>query len=59
MQIRAAVAKEAARRNSGVVEVILEMGLMTKDELDKILQPENLTRPNHAGHSKRKTVKKK
>jgi aspartate ammonia-lyase len=54
-----AVAKEAARRNSGVVEVILEMGLMTKDELDKILQPENLTRPNHAGYSKRKTVKKK
>lgn len=54
-----AVAKEAARRNSGVVEVILEMGLMTKEELDKILRPENLTQPNHDAHMKRKVLKKK
>ncbi|QQG51244.1 MAG: aspartate ammonia-lyase [Candidatus Saccharibacteria bacterium] len=54
-----AVAKEAARRNSGVVEVILEMGLMTQEELDKILRPENLTRPNHDAHRKRKVLKKK
>jgi aspartate ammonia-lyase len=43
------VAKKAAEKGCGVVEVVLDMGLMTQEELDKILCPENLTRPNHAG----------
>lgn len=49
-----AVAKEAASRGSGVIEIVLEMGLMTKSELNEILQPKNLTQPNHAPVKSRK-----
>lgn len=40
-----AVAKEAVKNGSAVTEVVLSMGLMTREELSEILQPINLTQP--------------
>ena len=37
-----AVAAEAHKRGKGVVDVVLEKGLLTKEELDEILRPEAL-----------------
>ncbi len=39
------IAKEAAETGRGVYELILEHGLLTKEQLDKILQPENMIKP--------------
>ena len=39
------VAKEAYSSNKSVTEIVLERGLLTKEELDEILQPEVLTQP--------------
>ncbi len=39
------VAQEALRTGRGVAELVLEMGLMKKDELEAILRPEVLTAP--------------
>jgi aspartate ammonia-lyase len=41
------VAKRAAEENRGVYELVLEMNLMTKDELDEVLKPENMIKPVH------------
>jgi aspartate ammonia-lyase len=41
----AAIAKEANETGRGVYELVLEHGLLTKEELDDILKPENMTRP--------------
>ncbi|MFH2094100.1 MAG: aspartate ammonia-lyase [Bacteroidota bacterium] len=41
-----AVAKEAFETGRGVYELVLEKGLLTKDELDEILKPENMIRPH-------------
>ena len=40
-----ALAKEALETNRGVYELVLEKNLMSKDELDKILTPENMIGP--------------
>jgi aspartate ammonia-lyase len=40
-----AVAQEALQSGKSVYELVLEKGLLTKAELDKILQPEVLTKP--------------
>ncbi|NLX11487.1 MAG: aspartate ammonia-lyase [Chloroflexi bacterium] len=40
-----AIAKEALETGRGVYELVLERGLLTQDELDEILKPENMTRP--------------
>jgi len=40
-----AVAQEAHRTGRGIREVVLEKGLMTKEQLDDVLRPEVLTRP--------------
>ncbi|HET7034468.1 MAG TPA: aspartate ammonia-lyase [Thermomicrobiaceae bacterium] len=42
------IAQEAQATGRGVAELVLEHGLMTKEQLDKILQPEVLTRPRPA-----------
>jgi aspartate ammonia-lyase len=42
------VAKEAAARGVGVSEIVLERGLLTREQLDTILRPENLTQPHLA-----------
>ena len=43
------VGKECARTGKTVPEVVLEMGLLNQDELDKIFSPENLIRPEFRG----------
>jgi aspartate ammonia-lyase len=40
-----AVAKEAHATGKGVAEIVLEKGLLTKEQLDEILRPEVLTQP--------------
>ena len=44
-RIRGALAKEAHASGRGVVELVLEKGWLSKDEIDRILSPENLTEP--------------
>ena len=39
------VAKEAYATGKGVAEIVLSKGLLTREQLDEILRPENLTRP--------------
>ncbi|MFC2136115.1 aspartate ammonia-lyase [Bacteroidota bacterium] len=39
------LAKEALETNRGVYELVLEKNLMSKEELDKILAPENMIKP--------------
>ena len=39
------VAQEALRTGRGVAELVEEMGLMTREELDSVLRPEVLTAP--------------
>jgi aspartate ammonia-lyase len=40
-----AVAKEAASSGMGVGEIVVAKGLMSQEDLDEILRPENLTAP--------------
>ncbi len=42
------VAKEALEQNKGVYELVLEKKLLTKEQLDEILTPENMIRPQRA-----------
>ena len=44
----AAIAKEALETNKSVSEVALAHGVMTAEQLEKLLSPENMTRPNRA-----------
>ncbi len=39
------VAKEALEKNCGVYELVLEKKLLTKEELDNLLKPENMLKP--------------
>ncbi|WP_392559469.1 aspartate ammonia-lyase [Orbus mooreae] len=39
------IAKEALKLNKSVVDLVIEHKLLTKDELDEILQPKNLPHP--------------
>src|SRR5690606_21283754 len=39
------VAKEALEKNKGVYELVLELKLLTKEELDELLLPENMIKP--------------
>jgi aspartate ammonia-lyase len=39
------LAKEALDKNKGVYELVLEKKLMSKEELDELLKPENMIRP--------------
>ncbi len=49
------LAKEAAKTNKGVYELVLEKKLLSKKELDKLLAPENMLKP----HKLKKNRKKK
>ncbi len=42
-----AIAKEALETGKSVYELVLEKGLLTKEELDKILSPEEMVKPRH------------
>jgi len=41
----AAIAKEALETNGSVYELVLQKGWLTKEKLDDILKPENMTQP--------------
>ncbi len=47
-----AVAQEALITGKSVYDLVLEKGLLTKSELDEILQPEVLTKPRPIQHSR-------
>ena len=42
------LARKAMQTGKGIYELILEDNIMPKDELDKILQPENMVKPNRS-----------
>jgi aspartate ammonia-lyase len=42
------VAQKSLETGRGVAELVAEMGLMQREELDKLLRPEVLTAPRHA-----------
>lgn len=44
-EVSTQLAKEALVSNRGVYELVLEKGLLTKDQLDMILAPENMIEP--------------
>lgn len=44
-EVSTQVAKEALERNCSVYELVLEKNLLTKDELDNFLKPENMLKP--------------
>ena len=50
------VGRECARSGRGVREVVLEMGLLSAEELDDILSPSNLLRPKYKGGANRREV---
>ena len=39
------IAKEAITTGKGIVEIVLEKGILSKEQLDQILAPENLIKP--------------
>ena len=43
-EMATSVAKQASETGRGVAELVLERGLLTKEQLNTILKPENLTR---------------
>lgn len=47
-EISAAVAKEALATGRSVADIVLEQGHLTKEQLDKLLAPENMIRPARA-----------
>lgn len=47
--VAAGVIKEALRTGSTITAIILERGLLTLEELDEILHPEQMTTPGIAG----------
>ncbi|MFI3321210.1 MAG: aspartate ammonia-lyase [Rikenellaceae bacterium] len=44
-EVSTEIAKEALEQNKGVYNLVLEKGLMSKEELDNILLPENMVKP--------------
>jgi aspartate ammonia-lyase len=51
-EISTQVAKEALEKNCGVYELVLEKNLLTKEELDNILKPENMLKPRKMNNKK-------
>ena len=45
-EVSTELAKEALAKNKGVYDLVLEKGLMSKNELDKILEPANMIKPH-------------
>ncbi|MDN4754748.1 aspartate ammonia-lyase [Porphyromonadaceae bacterium W3.11] len=41
------IAKEAVATGKGIVEIVLEKGILSKEQLDTILDPQNLIKPVH------------
>ncbi len=51
------IAKKALETRRPIRELVLEEGLISKEELDEILSPENMTRPGIAGRSRKQALK--
>lgn len=49
------LAKEAMKTNKGVYELVLEKGMLSKEELDEVLKPENMIAPQRLNPIKKKT----
>ena len=47
------VAKEALETGGSVYDIVLEKGLLAKEELDDIIQPENMIKPRNFGLSEK------
>lgn len=47
------VAKEALRTGGSVYDIVLEKGLLGKEELDEIIKPENMIQPKNFGLSEK------
>ncbi|WP_084543704.1 aspartate ammonia-lyase [Boudabousia marimammalium] len=43
------IGQEAARTGKGIRELIIEKGLLSEEQVDEILSPENLARPQYTG----------
>lgn len=43
----ASIAKEALQTGRSVFDVVLERGLLTKEQIDEILKPENMLHPKN------------
>ena len=41
------IAKTALRDNRSVYDLVLERGLLSKEKLDEVLKPENMTKPKN------------
>ena len=50
----AKIAKRALKENRSVYDLVLEEGLLSKDELDELLRPENMISPHHLPTKKHK-----
>jgi aspartate ammonia-lyase len=48
----AKIAKRALKENRSVYDLVLEENLLTKDELDELLRPENMIAPHKMPHKK-------
>jgi len=48
----AAIAKEALKTGGSVYSLVLEKGLLSKEQLDDMLRPENMTDPREIPHEK-------
>lgn len=53
----ASIAKEALNTGKKVYDIALEKGLLTKEQLDEILQPENMLNPHMSAEDKAKFQK--
>ena len=42
------IAKKALLENRAIPELVLEEGLLTQEQIDKVLAPETMTQPNRA-----------
>ena len=49
----AEIAKEAVRTGRPIADIVLEQGLMEKEQLSRILSVENMTRPGIVGEWER------
>lgn len=47
-----AIAKEALNTNRSVYDIVLEKKLLSKEQLDEYLKPENMTHPSFSGECK-------
>ena len=48
----AKIAKRALKENRSVYDLVLEENLLTKEELDELLRPENMIAPHKMPHKK-------